>query len=39
VLVWGGPDRLRFHGVAALKPGHQALFGEQRINLTLRQAA
>jgi alkylated DNA repair protein (DNA oxidative demethylase) len=38
VLVWGGPDRLRFHGVAPIKAGCHPLFGEQRINLTFRQA-
>lgn len=38
VLVWGGPDRLRYHGVLPLGPGHHPLLGEQRINLTLRRA-
>ena len=38
VLVWGGPDRLRYHGVLPLKTGQHALLGEQRINLTFRQA-
>ena len=38
VLVWGGPDRLRFHGVMPLKPGRHELLGEQRINLTFRKA-
>jgi alkylated DNA repair protein (DNA oxidative demethylase) len=38
VLVWGGPDRLRYHGVLPLKAGQHALLGEQRINLTFRQA-
>ena len=37
-LVWGGPDRLRYHGVLPLKAGQHALLGEQRINLTFRQA-
>jgi len=37
VLVWGGPDRLRFHGVAPLKPGHHPLTGELRFNITFRQ--
>jgi DNA oxidative demethylase len=37
VLVWGGPDRLRFHGVAPLKPGHHPLTGASRINITFRQ--
>lgn len=39
VLVWGGPDRLRYHGVLPLKAGRHPLLGEQRINLTFRQAA
>lgn len=38
VVVWGGPARLRYHGVPALKPGHHALTGACRINLTLRRA-
>ena len=37
-LVWGDPDRLRYHGVLPLKAGQHALLGEQRINLTFRQA-
>lgn len=38
VVVWGGPTRLRFHGVNPVKPGVHALLGEQRINLTFRRA-
>lgn len=38
VVVWGGPDRLKFHGVAPLKPGHHPVMGPQRINLTFRKA-
>ena len=38
VAVWGGRDRLRFHGVLALKPALHPLLGEQRINLTFRKA-
>ena len=38
VVVWGGPARLRYHGVLALKPGHHSLTGECRFNLTLRRA-
>jgi alkylated DNA repair protein (DNA oxidative demethylase) len=37
-VVWGGPARLRYHGVAALKAGEHARIGAQRINLTLRTA-
>ena len=39
VLVWGGPARLRYHGVMALKPGWHPLAGEYRFNLTFRKAA
>jgi alkylated DNA repair protein (DNA oxidative demethylase) len=38
VIVWGGPARLRYHGVLALKQGHHRLLGEYRINLTFRKA-
>lgn len=38
VVVWGGPSRLRFHGVLPLKAGHHPLLGAQRINLTFRKA-
>jgi len=38
VVVWGGPDRLRYHGVLALKEGHHPLLGSHRINLTFRRA-
>ena len=38
VIVWGGPARLRFHGVMPLKEAEHALLGRQRINLTFRKA-
>ncbi len=38
VVVWGGPARLAFHGVAPLKDGEHPLLGRTRINLTLRKA-
>lgn len=38
VLVWGGPARLAFHGVAPLADGEHALLGRRRINLTFRNA-
>jgi alkylated DNA repair protein (DNA oxidative demethylase) len=38
VVVWGGPDRLRYHGVSPLKDGQHPLLGAQRINLTFRRA-
>jgi DNA oxidative demethylase len=39
VVVWGGPARLRYHGVLPLKRGHHSLLGGCRINLTFRKAA
>jgi alkylated DNA repair protein (DNA oxidative demethylase) len=39
VVVWGGPARLRYHGVMPLKEGHHPLTGGHRINLTFRKAA
>ncbi len=38
VVVWGGPSRLWFHGVAPLRAGHHALTGAFRYNLTFRKA-
>lgn len=38
VAVWGGPSRLRYHGVLPLKEGEHALLGRVRINLTFRGA-
>jgi len=38
VVVWGGPSRLFFHGIAPLADGEHALMGRQRINLTFRKA-
>jgi DNA oxidative demethylase len=37
VVVWGGPARLFFHGVAPLADGEHPLVGRQRINLTFRK--
>ncbi len=37
VVVWGGPARLAFHGVAPLADGEHALMGRQRINLTFER--
>jgi DNA oxidative demethylase len=39
VVVWGGPARLRYHGVLPLKEGHHPIVGDHRINLTFRKAA
>jgi alkylated DNA repair protein (DNA oxidative demethylase) len=38
VVVWGGPTRLNFHGVARLGEGEHPLTGRTRINLTFRKA-
>lgn len=37
VVVWGGVDRMRFHGVLPIRPGCHSLLGEQRLNLTFRK--
>jgi alkylated DNA repair protein (DNA oxidative demethylase) len=39
VVVWGGPARLYFHGVAPLAEGSHPATGNCRINLTFRRAA
>lgn len=38
VVVWGGPSRLVYHGVLALKDGEHPLTGRRRFNLTFRKA-
>ncbi len=38
IVVWGGPARLAFHGVAPLADGEHPVMGRQRINLTFRKA-
>lgn len=38
VVVWGGPARLRYHGVAPLGEGEHPLLGKIRYNLTFRKA-
>jgi alkylated DNA repair protein (DNA oxidative demethylase) len=37
VVVWGGPARLAFHGVAPLEEREHTLLGRRRINLTFRR--
>jgi DNA oxidative demethylase len=37
VVVWGGPARLAFHGVTALRDGFHSTLGRRRINLTFRK--
>ena len=38
VLVWGGPARLRYHGVLPLKGEMHPVLGTRRVNLTFRCA-
>jgi len=38
VVVWGGVDRLRYHGVMPIKQAEHPQLGEQRINFTFRKA-
>ncbi len=38
VIVWGGPARLRYHGVMPLKEGHHHSLSGFRVNLTFRKA-
>lgn len=38
VAVWGGADRLRYHGVMPLKDRPHVLLGCERINFTFRKA-
>ena len=38
VVVWGGPARLRYHGVMPLKDGIHPSLGGYRFNLTMRKA-
>lgn len=38
VVVWGGPARLTFHGVAPMAAGSHPLTGVTRYNLTVRKA-
>jgi alkylated DNA repair protein (DNA oxidative demethylase) len=38
IVVWGGPSRLYYHGVLALREGDHPKVGRMRINLTFRKA-
>ena len=38
VVVWGGADRLRYHGVLAVRGEPHAQTGARRLNLTFRKA-
>ena len=37
VVVWGGPSRLRYHGVLPIKPGFDPAGLDCRINLSFRK--
>lgn len=39
VVVWGGPARLRYHGVLPVPQNHHPRLGAARVNLTFRRAA
>ena len=39
IVVWGGPSRLRFHGVLPVRDGWHPLTGACRVNLTFRRAS
>ncbi len=39
VVVWGGPSRLRYHGILPLKSGTFSYMGPYRYNLTFRRAS
>jgi len=38
VVVWGGPARMAYHGIAPLADGDAPPTGDHRINLTFRKA-
>lgn len=38
VVVWGGKDRLRYHGISQLKEATHPILGPKRINFTFRKA-
>ena len=38
VVVWGGPSRLVYHGIAPLADGEHPATGRCRVNLTFRKA-
>ena len=38
IVVWGGPSRLFYHGILALKDGEHDKVGRMRLNLTFRAA-
>lgn len=38
VVVWGGPARMRYHGLLAVRAGEHPATGARRLNLTFRVA-
>lgn len=38
VVAWGGPSRMRYHGVLPVKAGEHPMTGARRFNLTFRVA-
>jgi alkylated DNA repair protein (DNA oxidative demethylase) len=38
VVAWGGPSRMRYHGVLPIRDGEHPLTGTRRYNLTFRVA-
>ncbi|OPG72646.1 alkylated DNA repair protein AlkB [Pseudomonas ogarae] len=36
IVVWGGVDRVRYHGVLPRKEGQHPRLGAQRLHLTFR---
>jgi alkylated DNA repair protein (DNA oxidative demethylase) len=38
VVVWGGPARMRFHGIDTVRAGDHPMTGPLRYNLTFRRA-
>ena len=38
VLVWGGANRLAYHGIAPVADGSHPTVGRMRLNLTMRRA-
>lgn len=38
VVVWGGPSRMRYHGILPIKDGEHPLTDTRRLNLTFRVA-
>lgn len=37
VVVWGGPSRFNYHGIAPIADGYHPAVGRRRINLTFRK--